>query len=272
MSRCRMGWAGRLPGLLLAGITGVFPGASGASAEESRHEDVTVRATPYLWAVGIHGDVTVRGQTASVDAGFIDTVKEADSIFGFQGHLEVRRDPVGGFLDVTYMSIGENGISAGPLSLDAAQDITLVEFGLLYRLAELPPPTGGDAARGTRVDGYAGGRYTHLGVELDFDRLGTFDRSKDWVDPIVGARVVTDLTDDLQLVAGGDVGGFGAASDFTWSALGLLGYRFDLSGREATALAGYRALSQDYDSGSGTNRFEWDVTLRGPILGLMVRF
>ena len=256
----------------LAGAIGILLCTGSALAGESGTGAVQVSATPYLWAAGLHGDVTVRGQSASVDASFIDTVKEADSILGFQGHLEIRRDRLGGFLDVTYLDIGEDDISAGPFSLDATQNLTLVEFGLLYRVADLPSPSSDGAGLGTRVDAYAGGRYTNVGVELDFDRLGEFERDKDWVDPIVGTRVVTDLSRDLQIVVGGDVGGFGAGSDFTWSALGLLGYRFDLFGREATALAGYRALAQDYDSGSGPKRFEWDVMLRGPVFGLMVRF
>jgi hypothetical protein len=37
-------------------------------------------------------------------------------------------------------------------------------------------------------------------------------------------------------------------------------------------IAGYRALSQDYDDGSGADRFEWDVTLHGPLLGLSIGF
>lgn len=272
MWKRKQGSIGPVPKHALAGALGILLGTSGAFAQESGTGDVQVSATTYLWAAGIHGDVTVRGQSASIDASFIDTVKEADSILGFQGHLEVRRDRLGGFLDVTYLDIGEDDISAGPFSLDATQNLTLLEFGLLYRVADLPSASRDDAGLKTRIDAYAGGRYTHVGVDLDFDRLGDFDRDKDWVDPIVGMRVVTDLTPDLQLVVGGDVGGFGVGSDFTWSALGLVGYRFDLFGQEATALAGYRALAQDYDSGSGSNRFEWDVMLRGPVLGLMVRF
>ncbi len=33
-----------------------------------------------------------------------------------------------------------------------------------------------------------------------------------------------------------------------------------------------RALYQDFEEGSGSDRFVWDVTLHGPILGLNVRF
>ena len=43
-------------------------------------------------------------------------------------------------------------------------------------------------------------------------------------------------------------------------------------GVEWAVLAGYRALAQDYSTGSGVNSFRWDVTLHGPVLGFTIRF
>ena len=74
------------------------------------------------------------------------------------------------------------------------------------------------------------------------------------------------------MIVGGDIGGFGAGSDFAWSALGLVGYRFEMLGLDSSALVGYRALGQDFDTGSGANKFKWDVTMHGPIIGLVTRF
>jgi hypothetical protein len=66
----------------------------------------------------------------------------------------------------------------------------------------------------------------------------------------------------------GDIGGWGAGSQFTWNVQALVGYRFTLLGADATALVGYRALSQDYES----RRLVWDMTLHGPVIGLNLRF
>lgn len=52
-------------------------------------------------------------------------------------------------------------------------------------------------------------------------------------------------------------------------ATGIVGYRFNDS---TSMYAGYRAVSWDYDDGSGSNNFEWDVTLHGPMLGFGYRF
>jgi len=71
----------------------------------------------------------------------------------------------------------------------------------------------------------------------------------------------------------GDIGGVVFGFDFAWSAFGLIGYRFNLFGEDnARVLAGYRALFQDYTDGSGNDKFKWDVTLYGPILGLVIGF
>jgi hypothetical protein len=54
--------------------------------------------------------------------------------------------------------------------------------------------------------------------------------------------------------------------------MGLLGYRFQMFGREAIAHAGYRAFWQNYETRTDGDLFTWDVTMHGPILGLTIRF
>ena len=39
-----------------------------------------------------------------------------------------------------------------------------------------------------------------------------------------------------------------------------------------TVIVGARALSQDYEDGSGSNKFRWDVIQYGPLLGLQLNF
>ena len=58
---------------------------------------------------------------------------------------------------------------------------------------------------------------------------------------------------------------------FTWQLWATLGYRFGLFGDDnANVLVGYRALSQDYKKGNGENRFRWDATIHGPVIGLAI--
>jgi opacity protein-like surface antigen len=96
------------------------------------------------------------------------------------------------------------------------------------------------------------------GVELDLD--------ESWIDPIAGARIFIDLSERLLLQARGDVGGFQVSSDFTWQALGTLGYRFS---DRFTLRAGYRHLDVDFENDDG---FIYDVKMSGPILGGTIAF
>jgi hypothetical protein len=112
-------------------------------------------------------------------------------------------------------------------------------------------------------------------MKLDFKHvpLPSPSGGQDWFDPLVGARAIFDLSEKWAVSLDGSIGGFGVGSDFAWDAAGLIGYRFGLFGKDnAAVFGGYRAHSQDYIDGSGDDKFEWDVTLHGPILGLTIGF
>jgi len=80
------------------------------------------------------------------------------------------------------------------------------------------------------------------------------------------------LNQSIHIDVWGDIGGFGAASDLTWSATGVVGFDFELCELPMTVFAGYRAIAHDYSKGSGADRFVWDVVLHGPILGFSIQF
>ena len=71
----------------------------------------------------------------------------------------------------------------------------------------------------------------------------------------------------------GDVGGISTSDQYSAEAYGTVGYRFGLFGdNNASFLAGYRVLHQKYETGSGRDEFEWDITMHGPIMGLKISF
>ena len=143
-----------------------------------------------------------------------------------------------------------------------------------WDLADAP----GKKTPSVTVDTHFGARYTYLDLKLDFkgvyqDLVNNVNQDKSWVEPLVGVRTIWDISERWTATLAGDVGGVAFGSDFAWDALGLIGYRFNLFGeKNASAFAGYRALSQDYTDGSGNDKFEWDVTLYGPVLGLLIAF
>ena len=124
-----------------------------------------------------------------------------------------------------------------------------------------------DRVPGITFDAYVGGRYSFL--ELDLDTRGELSRNQqvDWIDPLVGGRLGVHFSEHWFMLFAGDVGGFGVGSDLAWSAMGLLGYKWQGAGVEWAVLAGYKALYQDYTTGSGARQFRWDVTMHGPVWG-----
>jgi hypothetical protein len=123
------------------------------------------------------------------------------------------------------------------------------------------------------VDTYFGARYTYLDLNLGIKGFDNVEGDEGWVEPLVGVRTRWDLSERWTVNLTGDIGGVAFGSDFAWDALGLIGYRFNLLGEiNAQAFGGYRPLSQDYTGGSGNNKFQWNVTLYGPILGMVIRF
>jgi hypothetical protein len=121
---------------------------------------------------------------------------------------------------------------------------------------------------GAALDLLGGGRWTHLRNAVRLAAGPEAAGTADWVDPFIGLRPRGRLSERWEYALRGDIGGFGVGSRFAWQAAATLGYRFELFGFDATAIGGYRALAQDYDSRSLT----YDVTLHGPVIGLNLRF
>jgi hypothetical protein len=236
--------------------------------------------TPYAWFVSMKGKVTVRGLEADVDASFSDIWDELN--YGVFLAYEARKGNWGFWGDTMYANLGDSNVD-GPNGLgkiDPTVDALWQGLGGFYRvgtynLADSPgkkPPT-------VTVDTYIGARYTYLDVSIDFEgvyqgQTRNVDGDKSWVEPLIGVRTLWDLSERWTISLLGDIGGVAFGSDFAWNALGLIGYCFPMFSKEnnATVFAGYRALSQDYTDGSGRNKFQWDMTLYGPLLGLRIDF
>ncbi|MHC4323811.1 MAG: hypothetical protein ACYSUX_06025 [Planctomycetota bacterium] len=218
---------------------------------------------PYLWMAGIDGDVTVKGTKSSVDARFSDIVDNLD--VGALGYFQIRKDKWGAYFDVMYLRVVSDE-KVGPVDLKVRSDTTLAGAGVLYRVYE-----GFAGAEGNPVatDIYVGGRYVNLDLELDFVGVTKISGSKDWVDPLIGVTYSRDLSKKFLIKTTADIGGFGIASDLTWSASILGGYRL---GRTANLWFGYRYLDIDYTKGSGADKFAYDAAMHGPILGASFHF
>ena len=241
-----------------------------ASVGHARADEWQFSVAPYLWAVGLNGEQTVKGNTSDIDASFIDIIEESDTIFALQAHFELHNGTWGVFFDPTFMTLTMDG-KVGPIDVDLDFDYWLVEFGGVYKVASWPQEGDADAV----LELLAGGRYTSLDADIDLTatRFATSVSGKqDWIDPFVGARGLIPLTEGVNLFLRGDVGGFGVGSDFTYNLVGTVGWDMTVFGNDATLHAGYRVLYQDYEDGSGADRFAYDITTHGPMIGMNFRF
>jgi hypothetical protein len=255
--------------LLFVALVFAALGPSMALAEDAAQDaEWAFTAAPYMWFVSLDGDVTVKGQKSDVDMDFSDIWDEMN--IGAMIAFEASNSRWGVLADVLYANLGQDTTTDG-IKIEPSFDLFVMSLGGFYRFGTWD--LGEDSAATVSVDGIAGGRYTYLDLELDFKGIGKTSGNQDWFDPIVGARALFDFSEHWTLGLEGSIGGFGVGSDFSWHAAGLVGYRFDLFGeKDAKFIGGYRALSWDYEDGSGLNKFEWDVTLHGPILGLVITF
>ncbi len=87
--------------------------------------------------------------------------------------------------------------------------------------------------------------------------------TRDWIDPTVVARATFPIGAKWAAQIRGNIGGFGVGSDLFWQIQADAIYQHSDRWR---FVFGYRVIDTDYDQGSGTNRFRYDMQNFGPVL------
>lgn len=224
-------------------------------------------ATAYLWGTQLDGDGAIRGRDFDVDVPFSD-IRDSLSV-GFMGVAAARKGDWGFYVSPFFARIGDDA-EVGGAKFRYRSDTTFLGVGGIYRLLDWQnPDTSHGGPKGAQLEALAGGRVVDLRLELNGRHgLPKADESETWVDPIVGLNGRIEMTDRWELLGEGDIGGFGVGSDISWSWLAAIGYRFEPLGHDAFLRAGYRVLYVDYEDGG----FEWDVTYKGPLVGVTLAF
>jgi len=242
--------------LRLAQNTG---GGQNSQLELSGDKKWKFSIAPYLWALSMDGSMTVLGETSDVDVGFDDLIENAD--FAGSIHLEAQRGKWGVFFDPTYAALSMDANGA-----DVEVDFALIEFGVFFQI--LDRDLGSSGRFHLTTEPLLGGRWIYLGVDINPPGV---DQSQDWIDLIVGVRSHLTLSPKWSLNNRTDIGGFGIgnSSDFAWNSQILFGYQMT---KRSTLYFGYRSLDVDYDSGSGSTLFKYDITTSGPVIGTKIQF
>lgn len=235
--------------------------------------DWMVLVSPFVWAPSMKGHASLGGVNTKVDVPFSEVLNNLNSVF--MGNLEVTNRTLGFYIDGVYANTSQSERVLGQkLGLSITQ--SAVAAGMYYRIYE--QALGGNTIfgepRNWRLEPTMGVRWAKLSAKLDVDAAGFSTKKKtQWTDPFIGLRMQSDLTDRWTLSGETDIGGFDVASKKTFNVQGYLGYRTYLFEHPTILRVGYRVLSQDYRTTSFTgNKFKYDVTQRGPVLGLSMRF
>ena len=133
------------------------------------------------WMAGLDGTIGVRGVNADLDISFKDILQHLDMIFTLRA--EAQKGPFGIFGEVIYMGLSDHAqINRMINNVDEQVDLTLVDFGLSWRIFNQPRWS---------VDFAAGGHYNNV-----FERL-TLNS-----DPVLihqtSVRFVDDVAADLR--------------------------------------------------------------------------
>lgn len=217
----------------------------------------------YMVGASLDGTSGVGDVTADVDVSFSDILDNLDA--GFMFAYRGERGPWSVGLDFSFMGLEAEGAGLGPgggTSAKVESDQYIAQLDIGHALTD-------------RLGVYGGVRYTELDLDIAVVGGGPLGEtlvrkgSESWADPVIGLRYAAPLGDSWQLVAKGDVGGFGVASDFTWAAMLFAAYSFN---DNVMLLLGYRVIDVDYEDGTGADRVAWDVRTAGPSAAFAWRF
>jgi hypothetical protein len=257
-----------------------------------------LNAAAYGWLISVSGSITARGQTVDINASFIDLVQKSQSVGGLTGYFEADKGEAGMYVDFVYTSLGfganntgyRNPIAGLKITTSASAALTykvfIIEVGGVYELFRWQH----SEHSSTAIDGVMAARYWNNSVAASFDATANVDLSHrhldrsfgiaiaradtiQWVDPVFGVRVRHQFTPHQEFIVRGDIGGFGLGSQFSWQAVAVYSYAWDLDGgQKLAALLDFRALGVNYSSGSGLDTVGINEMLYGPIIGVSYRF
>ena len=214
---------------------------------------------PYFFLASLDGTVGVGGQRAEVNARFRDLFRNLD--FAAMGTFEAHKGNWSILGDAMYISLSGERVTPNPLFSDINVEVkeTILEPAVAYRVLE--------TERGS-IDVLGGVRFWHVKTHLTFQPrilpLVDVEGSKNWADPIVGARGTVKLSPRVFALGRFDMGGV-VSSDFTGQVFGGVGFQFK---PRVAFIGGYRYLRVDY----ANDGFVFKTAMNGITLGAKFKF
>lgn len=216
------------------------------------------RQSVFLYGMGamIEGDAQVGPLEVPVDVSLSDFFDALE--FGAMAAYRVENGTWSFTGDVTYMSLGggkETEQGRASARLDNEQ-ITVM------------------ATAGRRITPHLEALVSLAYFDVNADarvrvlqQVATANRDADWFDPLIGFNYEVPIRGKWRYTLRGDIGAGG--SDLTWHAL----TKFTRQNSDRFGwYIGYRAISYDYEDGSGRDYVRFDLTQHGPGAGISFSF
>lgn len=239
--------------LLFTLITSVVHAAGGNSTNGEWEFSL---APLFLWAQGIEGTSSIGPTQTPLDIKFEDAFDNLEATFTI--HYEMKRDALSLFAEYQYVDLGPT--AEGPMNteLNIGFKDTIAELGVGYWVF---------GTERTDWEVIGGARYTKQDMDVSVKggpKLASVDES--WWVGFFGGRMAGKLSENWTFIGRADFGVGSGDTNRIWNLVGMFDYRFRDWG---SVFVGYKWMDYNYDNGElGLDRYAYDATQQGPLLGL----
>jgi hypothetical protein len=202
----------------------------------------------YLWAPDMGLDYTDK----SVDIDFDDVVDKLE--IAFLTHVEAQGDDFGGFVDLSFVAVGENQ-SRELADLNSDYDVTILDLAFVWSPG---------AKRMTGLELYGGLRYLDSDFSLVVDPVPTgleefrTGLENSYTDFLAGVRYVAPLNEQWSLMFHGDLSA--GSTEGTYSLGAFAGFRWGAH----HFIGGWKYLAAEIEASGGDESVDLDMS--GPAL------
>ncbi len=229
-----------------------------------KERDFTFAVNPNFWTIAIGGQVGLPNtELYNFNLKFTDAIGDLKMAAMLAGRFKYKS--VSLLYDMAYVNLSPS------LSIPISQSGRYIngtsqfkefvgDFTIGYRV---PVPD-----KNVQLDVYGGTRVWSIDRTLNLTSTGglesTYNQSNTWVDPVFGVLANIDFAKNWFTYVKGDLGGFGAGSEFTTMFLMGAGYRFD---EHWNTSLGLKSLYVNYIKENST----WIVSQTGLLLSVGYR-
>jgi len=221
--------------------------------------------TPYFYSGDLKADVKVDGQEQSFDQGNpLDFTTFASRI-----RVEAWKNKWGILCDVHYLNLWDEQTLSDGSTAELNSHMWGIETAGSYRYLQTQFQTPVPSDLGLEM--IVGARSVFLSADLAYSPGDSQSFNKNWVESMIGHRIIYGLGDRWNFVLKGDVGGFGlgSASKLTWD----LAPEVIFFVTEGIYLnAGYDIFNLQTETESGGSKNEVNARTSGPTMGLTIHF